>query len=229
MPFNINTLKSNIENNGYLKTNSFDVVLVPPLILQNNSVNILGTPANVRNITSNLTFRIEQVRAPGVTLAVSQISPYGVGVPQAMPTNAQLQDISFSILVDGFGEIWQFWYNWVRSIFEFNGTDSARVGAANRLPRYVTEYKDNYSTIMQIVIYDMYGNTIQRINLYEAFPISIREIPLSWNDTGNLMRLAVSISFSEFTIVGSALEGNANQPVISRNNAQAAIDRSLII
>jgi len=75
----------------------------------------------------------------------------------------------------------------------------------------------------------MYGNTIQRINLYEAFPISIREIPLSWNDTGNLMRLAVSISFSEFTIVGSALEGNVNQPVISRNNAQAAIDRSLII
>lgn len=220
MPFNIDTVKANIENNGYLKTHSFDVVLAPPPILLGRNINILGTPANARNITNNLTFRVEQVRAPGISLSLAQINRYGYGVTQPMPHNAQLQDTTFSILVDGFGEIWQFWYNWVRAIFEFSGNDSARFGTANRLPAYTTEYKDNYSTIMQIVIYDTFGNAIQRINLHEAFPSAMREIPLAWNDTQNLMRLAISISFSEFTIVGTALEGNINQPLVSRNSAQ---------
>lgn len=227
MPFNIDTVKANIENSGYLKTNSFDIVLTPPPILLGRNVNILGTPTNVRTIANNLTFRVEQVRAPGISLSLAQINRYGYGVTQPMPHNAQLQDTSFSILVDGFGEIWQFWYNWIRAIFEFSGNDSARVGSANRLPAYTTEYKDNYSTIMQIVVYDTFGNTIQRINLHEAFPSAMREVPLAWNDTQNLMRLAISISFSEFTIVGTALEGNTNQPTFSRNSAQT--DRSVTI
>lgn len=221
MPFNINTVKSNIEKNGYLKPNSFDVVVTPPPMFISRSINNLGTPTNVGSITNNLTLRIEQVRVPGVNLNLAQISRIGYGVTQPMPHNAQLQDTSFSILLDRYGQIWQFWYNWVRSIFEFNGTDSSRVGAANRLPSHLTEYKDNYSTIMQIVVYDVFGNAVQRINLYEAFPSAIREVPLSWNDTQNLTRLSIAISFSEFTIVGSSIENNATQPASGRNNSQS--------
>ena len=226
MPFNIDSIKANIENNGYLKNHSFEVIIAPPPVLQNRSVNILGTATNVRNIINNLSFRIEQVRAPGISLAMTQVSPLGYGVTYPMPHSAQLQDISFSILVDGFGEIWQFWYNWIRSIFEFSGNDSNRVGTANRLPVYTTEYKQNYATIMQIVVYDMFGNAIQRINLHDAFPSAMREVQLAWNDSQNLMRLSVSISYSEFTIVGSALEGNIFQS-INRNSFQA--DRSVTI
>lgn len=227
MPFNIDGLKANIENFGYLKNNSFEVLVAPPPILQGRNINILGTPANVKNIIDNLTFRIEQVRSPGINLALAQVNRYGYGVTQPMPYNAQLQDTTFSILVDGFGEIWQFWYNWTRAIFEYSGNDSSRVGTANRLPSYLTEYKDNYSTTMQIVIYDTFGNAIQRVNLHEAFPSAMREIPLGWNDNQNLMRLSVSISFTEFTIVGSAVEGNISEPLLNRNNAQ--INRSVNI
>lgn len=222
MPFNIDSIKANIENNGYLKNHSFEVIITPPPILQNRSVNNLGTATNIRNIINNLSFRIEQVRAPGISLTMTQVSPLGYGVTYPVPHNAQLQDISFSILVDGFGEIWQFWYNWIRSIFEFSGNDSSRVGAASRLPGYTTEYKENYATIMQIVVYDMFGNAIQRINLHDAFPSAMREVQLAWNDTQSLMRLAISISYSEFTIVGSALEGNISRPGI-RNNYQTDI------
>jgi hypothetical protein len=220
MPFNINTIKANLENNGYLKNHSFEVIIAPPPILLGRNINILGTPTNVKSIINNLSFRIEQVRSPGINLALAQVNPFGYGMAQPMPHNATYQDTNFSILVDGYGEIWQFWHNWIRSIFEFSGNDSSRVGAANRLPTYLVEYKENYSTMMQIVVYDTFGNAIQRINLHNAFPSSMRDIQLSWNDTGNLMRLAISISYTEYTIVGSALEGTNPQLLNTRNNSQ---------
>jgi hypothetical protein len=208
MPFNINEFKSNIEDFGYLKTNQFEVLVTPPPILFGRNLNILGTPFEVGRVLYNSRFRIEQVKAPGISLMSSDISRYGIGPTQKQPFNAQYQDTSFSILVDGYGEAWQFWYNWIRTIFEFNGKESALFGldGANRFPSYTAEYKENYATTMQIVIYDNFGNAIQRINLYDAFPSSLREVQFTWGQ-GDLLRIAVTITYSGFTMVGSTLEG----------------------
>ena len=208
MPFNINILKSNIENQGYIKNNAFEVVIVPPQVLSNQSINNLGTSIPVPVIVRNLKYRIEKLTAPGIALICSDVNRYGVGPTQRMPFAAQYQEISFSILCDGFGDIWQFWHNWLKGIYDFNGSDSARVGNASRFASYLTEYKSRYSTTMQIIIYDMYGNAINRVNLLEAFPTSVREIGLSWSDNSNLMKLSVSIAYTEHTLVGNTLEDN---------------------
>lgn len=225
MPFNIDALKANIDNYGYLKNSHFQVMISPPRILQNGNLSNRGTPTSVFTILNNLKFRIEQVRTPGIQLNSAEIPRFGIGVPQKMPFSAVNQETSFSILVDGYGEIYQFWHAWIKAIFDHNGNDSTGVGGfANRFPNYLTEYKDNYSTIMQIVMLDPYGNAIQRVNLIEAFPTSIREVPLAWSDEKGLIRLAVSIAFTEFTIVGSALEGfNTFQPL---NAFSAILDSS---
>jgi hypothetical protein len=208
MPFNINSFKANIEDYGYLKTNQFEVYVTPPPILFNGSINNLGTATGVKNIIDTMKFRIEQVRAPGISLMSSDISRYGIGPTQKQPFNAQYQDLTFSILVDNYGDVWQFWYNWVRTIFQFNGTENTFTNSgANRLPTYTAEYKQNYSTTMQIVIYDNYGNAIQKVNLYEAWPSSVREVALTWGQS-DLMRISVSITYSGFTLVGTAIENN---------------------
>jgi hypothetical protein len=62
-----------------------------------------------------------------------------------------------------------------------------------------------------IVMYDQTGKTIKTINLYEAFPSSIRSIPLGWNDNNNLIRLAISVTYSSYTIIGSNLNENSSQ------------------
>jgi hypothetical protein len=221
MPFNINSFKSHIDDNGYLKSNQFEVIMNPPPILLNAAINNLGTPQNIRNITDGMRFRIEQVRAPGINLLMTDINRYGVGPTQKQPFNAHFTETNFSILVDGYGEIWQYWYHWLRTIFEFNGTESARTGDANRIPTYTTRYKSEYSTIMQIIIYDPFGNAIQRVNLYEAFPTALREIPLAWNDAGNLMRLNVTVAYTDYTIVGSALEGTNPQAPSAANSQRS--------
>lgn len=228
MAFNIDQFKSNIQSDGYLKANQFEVIFVPPPIMYNTNINNLGTPVSTMITAANMRFRIEQVRAPGVQLFSVDYPRYGIGTTQKMPFNAQFQESTFSILCDGYGDIWQFWYNWLRAINEFSGTDSSRVGYANRIPRYTNEYKENYSTIMQLIIYDQFGNVIERINMYEAFPTAIRETQLSWADTQDLMRLSIAITYSSFTLNGTAVENPVQDLINVVGGVSSTLNRTII-
>ena len=205
MPFNIQGFKENLNSYGYLDNNSFDVIVKTPKILQNKVLNNQGTDQDTQRIAKNLKMRIEQIRAPGINIMTSQIQRYGIGSVQNMPINAQFQDVYLSLLMDHYGEIWQYWYNWANLVFGFNGLESANGPTINSFPSYQAEYKDDYSTVVQIIIYDHFGNSIQKINLYEAFPVSIREVPLSWGDA-NLMRLNVTLSYTSYALVGSSVQ-----------------------
>lgn len=221
MTFNINRIKENISGYGYLKQNKFEVFVQVPPFLQNSSLNVNGNETNVNTLNDIHRFRIEQVRAPGISLLSSDVRRYGIGPTQKFPYNAQYFDTTFSILVDKNTTIWDFWYNWVNGIFNFNGTEAngTNLISGGRIPTYTTRYKDVYSTIMMIVLYDDFGNTVKTINLYDAFPSSIREIPLAWNDSQSLLRLSVSITYSSYTIVGSNVENNATPPSLVRRSA----------
>jgi hypothetical protein len=206
MPFNIDTFRNQISNRGYLTTNKFEVILTPPKIMLNGflaSLMNLGNTISVLNVMGQIKYRVDQIRAPGVSIVSADIQRYGVGTTQKMPINASMGEITLSILSDGYGDIWQFWYNWVRGIYQFNGTTSSLFGISTGTATYTAEYKDNFSTTMELIIYDPYGVPTMKIDLFEAFPTAIREIPLAWSDTGNLMHLNIGISFTDFTIVGA--------------------------
>lgn len=206
MPFNINDFKANIEDYGYLKTNHFEVYIQPPPIMFGNTLNTGGDFLQLNELSDLQTFRIDQIRAPGISMVSADVSRYGAGPTQKQPFNAQFNEISFSVLCDNQATVWQYWYNWIRSIYEFNGSENSGFGDFSRFPSYLSEYKSNYSTVMQIVMYDTEGNTVQRINLYEAFPTSIRDVPLSWGDEGDMVKINVAISFTDYTIENSVFE-----------------------
>ena len=203
MPFNINNLRSTVENYGYLKTNHFEVYMQPPKLTFGGAT-AGSTPTN--EIAKIQTFRMDQIRAPGISIASADVNRYGMGPTQKQPFNAQFSELSFSILCDGKAEIWQYWYNWCNAIFEFNGADNSGFGQVQRIPTYLAEYKENYSTLMQIVIYDTTGKTVQRINLYEAFPTALREMNLAWGELDTLMKINVSVAYTGYTIVNSTQE-----------------------
>ena len=68
------------------------------------------------------------------------------------------------------------------------------------------KYKDDYSTTMEIRIFDVEGNLIQSIKLYEAFPSTMKDFDLSWDAVNELIRTDIMITFKEFSIVSSTLE-----------------------
>jgi hypothetical protein len=210
MPFNIDKFKSNIANYGYLDNNSFNVYVQTPPILLNN---VQNRTVATGNIAENMSFRIDQVRAPGISLQSVDNSRYGVGPTQKQPYNAQFQEVTISLLGDHYCEFWQFWYNWTRAIFQFNSA------SVNDTAAYSSSYKDQYSSTVLIYFYDHFGRNIQRIDLFECFPVSIREIPLSWGDP-NLMRINVSLVYTEYVIESFGTTNNVSQQPNNLRNSQ---------
>lgn len=225
MAFNIEQFRQNIAAEGYLHNNNFEVLIATPPALLSSSLNNQGTARRIVNIANNMRFRIDQVRAPGINIQTTQISRFGIGSVQNMPINAQFQDVNISVICDEFGEIWQYWHNWLNYIFGFNGEEGTAVGAANEFPSYQARYKDTYSTTVTIIIYDHFGNNIQRINLIECFPTSLREVPMTWGDL-QLIRLNIALTYTSYSIVGSELE--QPQQVIARPaRATVGVERSI--
>jgi hypothetical protein len=211
MSFNINRFKANLDQYGYAKNNRFEVFVQPPKFMAGKSLTVGDRQVSISSINNLLRYRIEQVKTPSVSLLSVDTSRYGIGPTQKMPYNSQFFDTTFSVLADKDTDLWDFWYNWINAIFNFNGqepTNGNNIFTGTRIPNYVVEYKDEYATTMMIVIYNELGETIKTINLYEAFPSSMREVQLAWNDNVNLMRLSLTITYSGYTIVGS----NINSP-----------------
>lgn len=213
MPFNIDAFKTNIANYGVIQTNRFRVLITPPPILQNTSVmsNADGTTSS--DIVEQLTFRGEAVRIPGVQLQMTDVNRYGYGPPQKQPYNVQFQDTAISFVADKYGAIWQFWYSWVRTIFQFSGNEDVLNGPISNSPAgYTLKYKDDYASTMQFEIYDTEGNLIQIYNLNQAFPTSIQDIPLAWGDDNSLVKINVGITFRDHSIQGVAVQPNNPDP-----------------
>ena len=239
MAFNIDRFKSNLDSYGYLKNNIFEVGVQTPNFMSGGSLNNNGSVSSLNNINNMMKFRIDQTSVPGVSILSGDHPIYGVGPTQKMPYNAFFHDITFSILLDKKADLWQFWYNWVRYIFEFNGTEASSLnafptdGRSSSLPKFTARYKDDYTSTMQIIMYDTTGNIVQRINLFEAFPSSVREIPLSWNDHGDLLRIAVSITYAHFSIEGSGFNTpkttTSVAPRNNRNRLRASVSGSITI
>lgn len=183
MPFNIENFRKNIEKYGYADNNSYSVLVQTPPILGGSSTN-----------PERMSFRIDQIRVPGISLQTADINRYGIGPTQRQPLNAQFQEVSMSVLGDRECQFWQFWYEWTRAIFQFNGA-----GSGNQVPNYTTEYKDQYASTIVIFIYDHEGRPVQQVNLFEAYPTAIRDFPLAWGDPG-LLKINVSLIYTEYTI-----------------------------
>lgn len=222
MAFNINEFRANVRDFGYLDNNSFKVFVQTPPVLANAYLGNQGTPTQMYKIAENMSFRIDQVRAPGISLVTADVFRYGLGTTQKQPYTAQFNEVNISMLGDHYCEFWQFWYQWTRSIFQFSGTS----GSAGTAPNYTAEYKDQYTSTIMIWVYDHFGNIIQKINLFEAFPTAIREFPLSWGDP-NLLKINVGINYTEYTIEGSTLQPRTQtQP---RNATAGAVAERLTL
>ena len=64
MPFNVNNFKTSLRDFGYVDNNSFIVYVQPPKVLGGDNP----------GISKNLSFRIDQVRAPGISLITNDIN-----------------------------------------------------------------------------------------------------------------------------------------------------------
>lgn len=199
MPFNIAQFKSHIDKSGYLLNNKYQVYLNAPPILNGRAVSTPSSTNVTTNIVEMIKFRADEIVAPGIALITSDIQRYGIGPTQKYPMTAQINEINVSFVCDKYGALWTFFHEWVNIVFEHGGFKSAR-GNMPTIPKYTAEYKDNYSTTGQILVYDATGNIVKDINLFEVYPIGVKEVNLDWNSS-ELIKIDVVLTYKEFIIL----------------------------
>jgi hypothetical protein len=204
MPFNISTFREEIHNNGYLKKNQFNMTVHLPRLLQNAVIENVEGGNDTRNISKMMEFRIANVRTPQITVSTVNVQRYGVGPVHKYPFSTQFNEIIFTVTCDKLGDVWRFWHNWVREVFDATGGADQRSGNINELPNYDAGFREDYSSTFELRLFTPEGENAVGFNLFDAYPVVITEVPISWADPG-IVELTLSAHYREYVIVGTNL------------------------
>lgn len=204
MPFNISNFTQEIHQNGYLKKNQFNMIVHLPLVMQNTTIESVEGENDSRNISRMMEFRIANVRTPQIAISTVNVQRYGVGPVHKYPFSAQFNEIIFTVTCDKLGDVWRFWHNWIREVFDATGGADQRSGNINELPNYDAGFREEYSSTFELRLFTPEGENAVGFNMFDAYPVIITEVPISWNDPG-IVELTISAHFREYVIVGTNL------------------------
>lgn len=218
MPFNIAEFSATVSEFGVLQPNKFFVYFSTPSALYGSVISPAGNILSATATNYLAQMRAEQARLPGINLLTVDNQRYGIGTVQKMPYAVQFTDTSFTFIMDRNAVLYQYFYSWFTEIVDFNGAGQVVNGGeryVSSAASYLMGYKDGYSTDVNIVIYDNTGIPVKVVTLYEAYPNSMNEIPLDWNNQNSLMKVTIGFTFKEWSMTGIAEVGTAIADVLA--------------
>lgn len=182
----INGFRSTINSLGGLqRSNHFYVTIPNPKILSGDIGPIL------------LPFLTESANLPGVSLATSEIRRYGTGPTEKKPYAPIFTDMQMSFYGDGSGTVHKFFYKWMTGMIKFDNGINGKAGY-NGLKPYEVEYKTDYAVDIIITTIDEKERKIMEYKLYEAYPIAIGDIGMSWSETDGFQKIPVTFTFNRW-------------------------------
>lgn len=182
MTFNITEFTSNLNAvNGLAKSNKFIVTITTPI---DN-----GDGRTIRLLCEQATF-------PGISWSTSEIRPTGYGNTIKRPTNAVFTDAELVFLCDSDGVVVNYFHNWMSNINHF---DKSQFGERNSLNLYQFNYPDEYTGTVLITNYEETGKKISEITLNDAFPLTVSNQQLGWDQSDSLLRLSTTFAYDSWS------------------------------
>lgn len=150
--------------------------------------------------------RAERVNQPGVQIMTSNVRRYGVGPTEKKPFTAGFNDINVSFIGDSQGVIHQFFYAWMNGVVRFDDMPSgdSNLDKFNKMP-FEVEYRVDYRTTIDIIMYDEVQKKIGTVTLYNAYPIAVGEIQRDWAGINDLVRVNVGFTYSHWAYTSEIL------------------------
>jgi len=174
MSFNLSDFKSQVNN--WLRPFSYEVRIIPPT---------LPAPLTGREIS----LRTESVVLPSVSfLAVNTHRPYGNGLILNIPYGLNTQEINCIHTVDANGEMLKRFFDWSNYIVNIDGDR-----------KYTARYLDEIVADMIINIYDLEGEIVRVYKLFDAYPLSVNPITMSWS-SNEIVKLDVNYRYKTFIV-----------------------------
>ena len=180
MAFSISKFSTHLNKYGSVKNNRYEVIITPP-----NSFMI----GDFKETFELIPFRAESISMPSLNITLSSVNRYGIGPKQRFPTNMEYPEtISVSFLETKDSIIHKFFTLWSSVII-----NHVQPGT------YLVEYKDTYSSTIEIKVYTDEGedSISNQIQLTEAYPSQISMTDLSWGEVNNLIRINVKFTFTD--------------------------------
>jgi hypothetical protein len=205
--FNINNFRSELNNYGSLPTHSFLVRFAP----FGGNTSLTNQLTNYTTINKDkLILRCDSAILPGVTLIKEEaIRRYGYGPTETVPYNVNFGDFTLQWIVDNNSEIIDFFNRWINIVVNHDSKGGADMSPAEgdrnqfgtTYEPYMVGYKDDYSNSkVSVFVYDRQLNTTVEYNIFDAFPISIQSVNLSWGDENQIMKYNVTFAFTDMII-----------------------------
>lgn len=205
--FNISRFSGNLNRHGTLQTNKFIVRIPPPEIF------------NPSQLDPIIEYRANNVRIPGAALDMQRAFRYGVGPEQKFPTNINFTDINVNFVDTQNKDIWKRFSFWFNGIFDYTGLSGGSQAS------YKTEYKDYYTTDVEIHVFDNEGNRVNVVVLKEAFPTTLSEVGLSWSENNKLYEFSVGFAFREWYFSGYQIGAFQSGATLGPATSSAVIPR----
>lgn len=229
--FGVEQFKSALNVYGIQPTNLYRVSIASPRVLSN--YNLFNQNPNRPTLSPNpdagriLGFYCTDINIPGISLATTEIRRYGVGAFQRMPYTPIFADTTFTFLADGTGNIHTFFNDWMRNIVNYSmGRQSFGASSYNTFngaAAYEVSYKADYeSPGITIEVFDKTGRLQQVITMYQAYPINIGEVTMSYSTTDDIARIPITFTFRDYEVVYSNQQPSPiGPPILSQriNNA----------
>jgi len=202
--FNISAWKSQVEGT-FVLNNKYAVLITPTTGGTSSLQGMFGAftsgvvdPPSYSTVIQGLSYRCVQAVLPGQAIRTTEANMHGLGVREKMPFAAAYTDAPLTFYADSKGDATHvFWKTWMEYV-------ATSVGNVNVRTAYTIEYKDNFSSTIQVNEYDADGRVIQKHYLFEAFPIALNDAPVSWMEQNSLLTYTVTIAYTNWGFTNGA-------------------------
>lgn len=148
---------------------------------------------NIARNNFDVSMLCQNAQLPGIQFNTTDVRHYGMGNIERRPTDVNFQDFNTAFIVDGRGEIVEYFHSWMQSIYKFdaiNGID--RQIESSGLNTFNFEYPENYESVIEISQYAVGPNAagsvdneiekeIIQYKLFRAFPYSVGTLEVRWD------------------------------------------------
>jgi hypothetical protein len=195
--FNVAQFKAFIGDRTFLRPNKFLVKFAVPACMQ-SSVSSVNN-ADFKQSIKEIEFWCEAANVPGIALQAHEVRRYGYGATEKRPVTALFNDVQFSFYGDSDAKYWALFQQWIKKIVNYDMREgiSGKTGFNSSTP-YEIAYKHEYVSDITLYVYDDTGNAKIAVTLREAWPMFVGDAPLNWGDTNSIMRVPVTITFTDW-------------------------------
>lgn len=202
----ISNIKANAAsyNSSLLQNNRFLLFITSPSSLRYNSTDseeaaYIGNQ-NGFSGGGSLPFLCFSTNLPGVTFQNRSFLPGGYGLETKIPYTQSFEPLTPTFYVDQNMSVFNFFTKWMQSIINFGGDDAINSPSTyNGAQMFEVSYKEDYQSIVDIYVYNSSSDILMEYKFYNAYPIKIGDVSLSWDDRDSLMTCPVTINYDYWT------------------------------